>query len=245
MMKKNTLFRKGLACTIFILFIGLAFIPSFNAISMSDDTTPPEIELVYELQATLVIFTAICSDESGIDRVEFTLNDLLIDTVFFEPYEWSVSDKINGIVCATAYDTAGNSASDCINWFQPTMPIISGPSSGKIGIEYTFSFNSRDYVLRHCICYVNWSDGSPIETVHPTLYNPNETGPGIANHSWDTKGTYVIRAKGIGEHGEESDWGTLTITMPKNKVSTKPLFLQLSERFINHVSILKQLLNLK
>jgi len=34
---KNTLFKKGVVVGIIILFIGLAFIPSFNAISISKD----------------------------------------------------------------------------------------------------------------------------------------------------------------------------------------------------------------
>ena len=237
--------KKLLILGIIALFFGLAFIPSFNAMSISnsDDTTPPEIELVYEFgEAGLVMFTAICSDESGIDRVEFTVDDLLINTVLFEPYVWSVlSQNLNGVVCAIAYDTFDNSASDCINWFHPFIPIISGPESGKIGVEYNYSFNSRDIMGRHCICYVNWSDGSPIETVYPILYNPNETGPGIANHSWDTKGTYVIRAKGIGEHGEEGDWGTLTVTMPRDKSISSSPFL----RFLERYPLLNRLLNLE
>jgi len=40
----NSFCKKGLAVGIIVLFIGLTFIPSFNAISIStsDDTTPPE-----------------------------------------------------------------------------------------------------------------------------------------------------------------------------------------------------------
>jgi hypothetical protein len=48
---KNTLFRKGLVVGIIVLFIGLAFVPSFNAVSISNNigetnNLPPKIEIV-------------------------------------------------------------------------------------------------------------------------------------------------------------------------------------------------------
>ena len=75
---------------------------------------------------------------------------------------------------------------------------------------------------------MDWDDGSPIETVYPTWYNPEESGPGIANHSWDTKGTYTIKARAIDIHGAESEWGELEVSMPRNKAINTPFlnFLQ-------------------
>ena len=80
-MKKNIV-RKDLVVGIIALFIGLAFIPSFNAVSMSktsDDTTPPVIEVTWETSkfngTWYVKFDCeIYDNESGIDRAIFYLN---------------------------------------------------------------------------------------------------------------------------------------------------------------------------
>ena len=122
----------------------------------------------------------------------------------------------------------------------PSPPIINGPIHGKVEVEYTYTFNSTDYNGDYCVCIVNWGDDSPIETVNPIWYNPEESGPGIANHSWDTKGTYVINARAIDIYGGVSDWGTLTVTMKRNKAISNSFFSQFLERF----PMLKQLFSL-
>ena len=66
---------------------------------------------------------------------------------------------------------------------------------------------------------MDWGDDSPIETVPPTWYNPGESGPGIANHSWDTKKAYTIKAKAKDIYGAESEWGMFNVTITKNKQS--------------------------
>ena len=45
-----------------------------------------------------------------------------------------------------------------------------------------------------------------------------------------TKGTYTIRAKAKDESGFESDWGTLTVSMPKDKISINSLYIRLLEK---------------
>jgi len=80
--------KKLLVFGVIVLFIGLAFIPSFNAVSISksDDTTPPIIDVTWETYkfngTWYVEFTCEAYDpESGIDRVEYYINDKLQDTV--------------------------------------------------------------------------------------------------------------------------------------------------------------------
>jgi hypothetical protein len=122
MQTKN--FRKGLVIGIILLFIGLAFIPSFNAVSISktfDDTTPPFIDLYYEYWRIApndweFLFTAECNDtESGMNKVEFDIDGELMETDYSEPYEyqrkWSQL-KGHRELTATAYDNAGNNASE-------------------------------------------------------------------------------------------------------------------------------------
>jgi hypothetical protein len=124
------------------------------------------------------------------------------------------------------------------NWSSPTEPIIDGPTHGKVGIEYTYTFNSTDSDGDYCVCIVDWGDGSPSETVRPG--GPNGSGLGIASHTWDKKGTYTIKAKGTDKYGFESDWGTLTVTMPRDKITNNMLLLRLLERF----PLLQRLLDL-
>lgn len=97
----------------------------------------------------------------------------------------------------------------------PSAPIIDGPTHGKVGVEYEYTFNSTDGD-GHDFCYcVDWGDDSPIEIVCPS--NPDGSGVAKANHSWDTEGTYIIRARAKDIYGAVGPWGYLEVTMPKNK----------------------------
>ena len=80
------------------------------------DQTPPTVDLTWEASGGYVIFTATCSDAtSGMDRVEFSINDILKYTDWTEPYEWIIEyyeGLEDDIIKATAYDKAGNSDYD-------------------------------------------------------------------------------------------------------------------------------------
>ena len=126
-----------------------------------------------------------------------------------------------------------------VEYQPPTKPIIDGPTSGKVGVEYTYTFNSTDRDGEYCVCYVDWGDGST-EIVYPTWYNPEESGPGIANHSWDKKGNYVISAIAEDENGLLSGTGTLKVKMPRDKATSNSLLLWFLEQF----PLLERLLNI-
>jgi hypothetical protein len=113
----------------------------------------------------------------------------------------------------------------------PEAPIIDGPIRGKVGVEHTYTFNSTDYDGDLFCYYVDWGDDSPIEIVYPTWSYPEEPGPGIANHSWDTEGIYIISAYSEDELGLVGPTGNLTVTMPRNKPTNNMLFLRILERF--------------
>lgn len=94
-------------------------------------------------------------------------------------------------------------------------PIISGPTSGSVGLEYEYTFYSP-WDEKNYVFYVYWGDGSPTEFVAPDLPNPEGGRIGKANHSWEIKGTYHIKAYTRDIYGRESDWGYLEVTMPKS-----------------------------
>ena len=88
-----------------------------NTVDFDIDTAPPTIDLTWEAGSATneVIFTATCTDTlSGMDKVEFYINDVLQETVTSAPYTWSIvhgaGTKYN--VKAIAYDNAGNNDFD-------------------------------------------------------------------------------------------------------------------------------------
>jgi rhodanese-related sulfurtransferase len=92
----------------------------------------------------------------------------------------------------------------------PEIPIITGETNGKAGTEYQYTFNTTDLDYDVVSYYVNWSDTTPDE-----LTGPHPSGEAVTlSHTWAEKGTYTIKAKAIDRYNEESDWATLTITMP-------------------------------
>ncbi len=93
----------------------------------------------------------------------------------------------------------------------PESPIITGRICGEVGVEYEYTFNSTDDG-DDFYYYVDWGDCSPIEFVFPS--NPGQSGIAKANHSWDKKGNYIVRAKARDTFGAESDWAYFKVTMP-------------------------------
>jgi len=61
----------------------------------------------------------------------------------------------------------------------------------------------------------------------------------------DELGTYIITAKAMDTYGLESNWRTLKVTMPRNKIATNLLFLRFLERFPNAFPILRYILGLQ
>lgn len=73
------------------------------------DQTPPTIKLTKKSgSGNQVIFTATANDPtSGVERVEFYLDDELQDTVYDEPYQWTWTGTTSHLVYAIAYNYAG------------------------------------------------------------------------------------------------------------------------------------------
>ena len=108
----------------------------------------------------------------------------------------------------------------------PSEPIINGPTQGKVGVEYTYTFNSTYESGYDLIYFVHWGDGSS-ESVGPSP-------PGVeveATHTWHKKGSYEIRAKAQDENGLEGPWGELQVTMPRDRLLIYSLFLKFSDSY--------------
>ena len=123
----------------------------------------------------------------------------------------------------------------------PNPPTITGPSSGKTGEEHTYTFSSADPEGDNISYYVAWGDGT--NSGWQGLY-PSGTELSLP-HTWMFRGTYSLKAKAKDEHGMESDWATLEVSMPKNKPYINTPFLRFLENHPHIFPALKYLLRLQ
>jgi hypothetical protein len=93
----------------------------------------------------------------------------------------------------------------------PSKP--SGQTSGKPGVEYTYSTNTTDPDGDLISYDFSWGE----ENITMTEWmNSGETVS--ASHSWSERGKYNVRVRARDECGFVSDWSEpLEITMPRNK----------------------------
>ena len=94
----------------------------------------------------------------------------------------------------------------------PDKPSISGPSNGKIGETYSYTFTAIDRNNDNLFYYIKWGDGTRTGWIGP--YHSGETI--TLNHTWNRRGSFVIQAKAKDIYGLESDWSALEVSMPKN-----------------------------
>jgi len=128
---------------------------------------------------------------------------------------------------------------DLFNAEPPSTPDINGKPNGKTGNEYEYSFLSTDPNDDEIYYYVDWGDNSEEEIIGPFSSGVTEK----AKHIWNEEGTYTIKVKAEDIMGLESDWATLTVSMPKNKAIKTPL-LHFIENHPQLFPLLRQLLRL-
>jgi len=114
----------------------------------------------------------------------------------------------------------------------PEAPTIDGPTSGKPGIEYEYTFNSTDLNNDPVMFFIEWGNN----TTEWTEY-VNSGEEIMLKHNWTKKGEYVIKAKAIDINGTESNWSYFEVEIPRTRASSYHWFL---ERF----PMLERLLNL-
>jgi outer membrane protein assembly factor BamB len=118
----------------------------------------------------------------------------------------------------------------------PEKPVIDGQTHGGINTEYTYTAVTSDPDNDNVSYYFDWGDG----TNSGWTEYVSSGYPVSRSHSWNWWGTYTIKVKAKDVYDMESDWETLKVTMPKNKISTSLPFLKLLDMF----PLLEKLLNL-
>jgi hypothetical protein len=95
----------------------------------------------------------------------------------------------------------------------PIAPTINGPSRGKTGEDYEYTFATMDPDGDDEVYYyIDWGDGTQSDWLGP--YGSGEEV--TASHSWSARGSYEIRVKSKDVNGAESDWSDpLPVRMPK------------------------------
>jgi hypothetical protein len=105
-----------------------------------------------------------------------------------------------------------------------------------------FTFTSTDPDGDPVYYLVEWGDNSSSGWVGP--YSSGSTA--AISHTWDSKGTFTIRAKAKDIQNAESDWGTFQVKMPYSlSYEHPPLLIFLEQFFAKHPNafpILRQLL---
>jgi len=121
----------------------------------------------------------------------------------------------------------------------PETPIITGPSKGKINVATDYNFTTSDPDDDDVYYFIDWGDGT-----NSSWIGSYPSGDVVTqSHTWTKKGTYTIKAKAKDSNGAESDWKTLSVTMPYSYNLTFMQFMvKLLERFPNVFPILRQLL---
>jgi hypothetical protein len=118
----------------------------------------------------------------------------------------------------------------------PDAPIIEGPTSGKVEVEYEYNFSLYDPDDDLMYLRVDWGTGTP-----EGWHGPYESGTKIGlKHTWNQAGDFTIRAQASDVFDAESEWSNFTVWITKNKAVDNGIFYQ----FLNKNLFLENPLNL-
>lgn len=117
----------------------------------------------------------------------------------------------------------------------PEKPVITGPSNGKAGEKYEWTFTSVDTDNDDIYFWIEWGDKDTEQWIGP--YESGEEA--IIAHTFTKKGTYNIQVKAKDKYEAESSWGELSVTMPRIRIKDNLLFIQLLEKIPNVYLIIR------
>ncbi len=130
------------------------------------------------------------------------------------------------------------------NWYaientKPNKPTITGETNGKTGVEYEYKFTGIDPDGFDVSYFVDWGDGTTTGWSDFVASGTELT----LKHSWSEKGDYTIKCKVKDLAENESEWGELIVTMPRNREYYFKFDLLdiILERFPNAFPLLRQL----
>ncbi len=126
-----------------------------------------------------------------------------------------------------------------INQHPPNDPTITGPVKGKTGSSYKYTITGTDPESDMVSAYIKWGDDTM--TNWTAFHNSGESFS--ITHSWAEKGTYTIQVKVKDTHDAESNWTTLSVTMPFSyNIPFQSLWERLFVRFPHAFPILRHIM---
>lgn len=117
----------------------------------------------------------------------------------------------------------------------PDTPTITGKINGKPWEDYRYSITAIDPDRNPVSFYIDWGDG----TNSGWTFERASGEKCYYEHTWLIRGSYTIRVKAKDVFGEESDWGTLEVSMPKNMIMSP--FERFLENHPNMFPILRKI----
>jgi hypothetical protein len=135
--------------------------------------------------------------DEGITTVPVIYGDP--ELIIFSP-EWSEPEAVDSLI-------------DGSNNAPPLAPTIDGPTRGKKGTQYTFTFETTDPDLDDIYYYVDWGDGESEDWDGPF----NSGDQSSASHTWNSQNVFNIKIKAKDAHGVEGPWAVHQINMPRAK----------------------------
>lgn len=144
--------------------------------------------------------------------------------------ELTVTDASNMVARDSTWASIGGSDTP------PDTPVITGPPRGKINVEYTFFAKTSDPDGDAIFYWFEWGDGNNTGWLGPVASGTVMS----ANHTWSTKGSFIVKVKAKDTSGLESGWATLKVRMPAALPYTP--FLKFLERFPRMFPLLRYLL---
>jgi hypothetical protein len=126
-----------------------------------------------------------------------------------------------------SYDISG-----VMDFDPPSTPDIDGPTNGKVGTNYNYTFNSISPEGNDVYYFVDWGDGKVDDWFGP--YNSGEDA--TASHKWTKIGAYTIKARAKDTNDIMGPWGSFDVTIPRNKLLSRPIlnFLHSHPKLFQH-----------
>ncbi len=136
---------------------------------------------------------------------------------------------------ATATITVGDNQA-------PDAPTITGKTSGIRPSENVYyTFKAADPDNDKIYLSIDWGDGEIEEWIGS--YNSSEEV--IIKHNFTSSSTtYTIKAKAKDIYGQESEYGTLKVTTPKNKFVNNPFIYRILKLLSERFPIISMILNI-
>ncbi len=166
-------------------------------------------------------------------------------------YWWDYKEKYqniknNGIVYEKPYKIVTKNNKDNyplvepigINSNAPNKPnYINGPILGKKNTEYYFNTSTIDPDGDEIYYLFDWGDKTNSGWMGP--YNSGSIV--LFNKTWKNVGFYKVRVKAKDVYGFESEWSDpLRIIMPKEKETSRPLFIEFLKNIFNFLKNLNK-----